>query len=131
MCSLKMKVINEWRILKPTDDKLINQTSYKYVRSIIYLLPLINARHQWGHWLHNLFAHTSYTVHWHIPNFIYHLWNFYGTFMLELGQDLCARLKQTIYIDKKILIWCHKMNLFIEMLSCIILKLYLTDNFAV
>ena len=37
------------KILKPPTDTLINQTSYKYVRSVIYLVPLINVRYQQGH----------------------------------------------------------------------------------
>ena len=40
------------------------QASDKYVRSTIYLVPLINIRCQWGHWPC-------------IPIFIYHLWAFY------------------------------------------------------
>ena len=35
--------------LKPPRDKLINQTSYKYVRCVIYLVPLINVGYQQGH----------------------------------------------------------------------------------
>ena len=42
----KWKLLNEYRILKPSSDKLINQTSYKYVRGVIYLVPLINIRYQ-------------------------------------------------------------------------------------
>ena len=42
-------MLNEHRILKPPGDKLINQTSYKYVRSVIYLLTLINVRYQQVH----------------------------------------------------------------------------------
>ena len=51
------KMLNEHRILEPSSNKLINQTSFKYVRSVIYLVPLINIRYQQGHWPHNLFAH--------------------------------------------------------------------------
>ena len=32
----------QMKILKPTNNKLINQTSCKYVRRAIYLVPLIN-----------------------------------------------------------------------------------------
>ena len=52
-------MLNEHRILKP-HDKLINQTSYKYVRSVIDVVPLINIRYQQGHCPHNLFAHGLY-----------------------------------------------------------------------
>ena len=34
------------KILKPPRDKLINQTTYKYARSVVYLVPLINIRYQ-------------------------------------------------------------------------------------
>ena len=62
----KWKMLNEHRILKPFSDKFINQASYKYVRSVIYLLPLIKIRYYWGHWPCNLFVHT---VHWHAQDY--------------------------------------------------------------
>ena len=51
----KWNLLNE--ILKPTTDKLINQTSSKYVRRAVCLVLLINSKCQQGCWLHNLFAH--------------------------------------------------------------------------
>ena len=36
----------QMKFLKPTNDKLINQTSCKYVRRAIYLVPLINPKCQ-------------------------------------------------------------------------------------
>ena len=36
----------QMKFLKPTNDKLINQTSCKYVRRAIYLVPLINFKCQ-------------------------------------------------------------------------------------
>ena len=37
------------KFLNPTNDKLINQTSCKYLRRAIYLIPLINSKCQQGH----------------------------------------------------------------------------------
>ena len=45
-CNLFIESESEYRSLKPSSDKLINQTSHKYVRSVIYLVPLINIRYQ-------------------------------------------------------------------------------------
>ena len=50
--------------LKIPRDRLINQTSYKYVRSVIYLGPLINVRCQQGCIDHVTFLHMDSTVHW-------------------------------------------------------------------
>ena len=36
----------QMKVLKPTNNKLINQTSHKYVRRAIYLVPLINSKCQ-------------------------------------------------------------------------------------
>ena len=53
----KYKLLNGYRVLKPSSDNLINQTSYKHVRGVIYLVLLINNRYQQGCWPHNLFVH--------------------------------------------------------------------------
>ena len=42
----KQTLLNESDALKSTEDKLINQTSYKYVISVIHLASLIRTRHQ-------------------------------------------------------------------------------------
>ena len=47
----------QMKILKPTNDKLINLISCNYARRAIYLVPLINSKCQWGCWPHKLFAH--------------------------------------------------------------------------
>ena len=39
-------LLNESETLKSTDDKLINQTSYKYVINVIHLASLIRTRFQ-------------------------------------------------------------------------------------
>ena len=47
---LEWKMLNEQKnFLKTPRDKLINHTSHKYGRNIIYLVPLINNRYQQGH----------------------------------------------------------------------------------
>ena len=58
----KWKLLNEYRIFKPLSDRLINQASYKYVRSVIYLEPLINIRYQWGHGPCKLYAHAFHST---------------------------------------------------------------------
>ena len=60
----KMCVHWKWnlsnKILKPTNNKLINQTFCKYIRRAICLVLIINSKCQWGHGAHNLFAHRLY-----------------------------------------------------------------------
>ena len=64
----KWRLLNEYRILKPSSNKLINQTSYKYVRSVIYYVPLISIRYQWDH-CHVIILHMHSTVHWHFHDY--------------------------------------------------------------
>ena len=55
----------QMKFLKPTNDKLINQTSCKYVYSrAIYLVPLINPNVNKAT-DHVTFLHIGYTIHWH------------------------------------------------------------------
>ena len=42
-------LLNENETLKHIDDQLINETSYKYVISLIHHVCLINATYQQGH----------------------------------------------------------------------------------
>ena len=55
------------RILKPSRDKVINHTpftSYNYVSSVIYLVPLINIDISKAI-DHITFLHMESTMHWH------------------------------------------------------------------
>ena len=52
---------------KPTNDKLVNWTSCKYVRKAICLVLIISTKCQWGHWPCNL-LNIGYTAHWYIHN---------------------------------------------------------------
>ena len=54
----------QMKFLKPTNDKLINHTSCKYVRRAIYLVLLINSNVDEVA-DHVTFLHIGYTVHWH------------------------------------------------------------------
>ena len=54
----------QMKILKPTNNKVINQTSCKYVRRAIYLVPLINLNVNEAN-DHITFLHIGNTVLWH------------------------------------------------------------------
>ena len=64
-------------ILKPTNNKLLNQTSCKYVRRAICLVLIINSKCQWGCWPCNLFAHRLHCTLASIRLIVYEISYYY------------------------------------------------------
>ena len=63
----------QMKFLRPTNNKLTNKTSCKYVKEAIYLVliivPDVNEVADCV-----TFLHTGYTTHWHIHN-VNNMWN--------------------------------------------------------